>query len=82
MFLPMHFSRRFLPTTVLSTLIGVSVALGGDAQPQYGTTVITHGYQLSGFLPAWPVICGFGGFGHGEGLLNEMRLFVIIYCLC
>ncbi len=54
MFLPMHFSRRFLPTTVLSTLIGVSVALGGDAQPQYGTTVITHGYQLSGFLPAWP----------------------------
>jgi hypothetical protein len=54
MFLPMHFSWRFLPIPVLSTLIGVSVAAGDDALPQYGTTVITHGYQFSGSLPAWP----------------------------
>jgi hypothetical protein len=53
MFLPMHFSWRFLPIPVLSTLIGVSGATADDALTQYGTTVITHGYQFSGSLPAW-----------------------------
>lgn len=47
-------SRTLQAVLILCTVLASRPGSGETSGAQFGTTVITHGYQFSGRLPAWP----------------------------